>query len=183
MTMAMSNVVAVVVCKDQRVQRVVVLGPGGAGKSTLARELGARTGLPVFHLDRFYWRPGWDPMPDDEWAALQRDLFGGDAWIADGNYSRTLDTRLPRVDTIILMDVAPWRTVPRILWRTTRNRGHAIQADGCPERYDWEFVRWVATYRRRSRPRVMAKIQELAPAATLHVLRNPRAVRAFLASH
>jgi adenylate kinase family enzyme len=161
---------------------VVILGPGGAGKSTLARELGARTGLPVFHLDRFYWQPGWVATPDEEWAARQHELFAGEQWIADGNYSRTLETRLPRADTIILMDFPPWRTIPRILWRTTRNHGQCIQAAGCPERYDWEFTRWVATYRRRSRPRVLAKISELAPAATLHVLRNPRAVERFLGS-
>jgi hypothetical protein len=48
------------------------------------------------------------------------------------------------VRTIILLDLPPWRTVPRIVWRTTRNHGRAIQPDGCPERYDWEFIRWVA---------------------------------------
>ena len=45
----------------------LVVGPGGAGKSTFARRLGERTGLPVIHLDEHYWRPGWEPTPDDEW--------------------------------------------------------------------------------------------------------------------
>jgi adenylate kinase family enzyme len=161
-------------------RRVVILGPGGAGKSTLARELGARTGLPVFHLDRYYWKPGWVPTPDDEWAARQRELFAGDRWIADGNYSRTLHERLARADTIVLLDFSPWRTVTRILRRTTRNHGRAIQADGCPERYDWEFTRWVATYRRRSRPRVLAAIERDARHADLQVFRSPREVSTWL---
>ena len=162
------------------VQRVVIVGPGGAGKSTLARRLGARTGLPLIHLDEHFWHPGWIETPRDTWRIRQRELFAGDAWIADGNYSATLDERLPRADTVIFLDFPVWRTIPRALRRSIGHRGTAVQAEGCPERVDVQFLRWIANYRRRSRPVVLAAIAEHAPRARVHVLRNPRAVDAFV---
>jgi len=161
-------------------RRVVILGSGGAGKTTLATELGRRTGLPVVHLDQHFWHPGWVETPRDEWRIAQRQLFAGDEWIADGNYSATLDERLPRADTVVFCDFPTWRTLARAIGRSATNRGRAVQAVGCPERIDPQFLWWVACYRTRTRPNVLQAIAQLAPAAAVHVLRNPRAVRAFL---
>ena len=159
----------------------MIVGPGGAGKSTLADELGRRTGIPVVHLDQHYWRPGWVETPRDEWRAIQQELFSGATWIADGNYSGTLDERLPHADTVVFCDFPARVTVPRILRRWSRNHGEAVQAEGCPEHFDRAFLWWVLRYRRRSRPIVVRAISDLAPTAAVYVLRNPRAVTEFLA--
>jgi adenylate kinase family enzyme len=161
-------------------QRVVILGPGGAGKSTLARRLGTLTGLPVVHLDRHFWRAGWVETPRDQWRVVQRELFAGDAWIADGNYSGTLEERLPRTDTVVLLDFPAWRTLPRVFRRQLTRRGEAVQADGCVERFDVRFWWWVVNYRRRSRPRVLAAVGQYAPNAAVHILRRPRQVERFV---
>ncbi len=161
-------------------QRVVIVGPGGAGKTTLADELGRRTGLAVIHLDQHFWQPGWVETPRDVWRAIQQELFADDEWIADGNYGGTLDERLPRADTVIFCDFPAWRTLRRVLRRWSTNRGQAVQADGCAERFDARFLWWVLLYRRRSRPRVVQAIATLAPDASVHVLRTPHAVAEFL---
>ncbi|MFD4249666.1 hypothetical protein ACFWQL_08005 [Amycolatopsis thermoflava] len=98
-------------------RRVVVLGCGGAGKSTFSRRLGALLDLPVTHLDHVYWQPGWVPLPAGEFAARQRVLVAGERWLLDGNCGGTLEIRLAAADTVILLD--PPRRV--CLRRAARN--------------------------------------------------------------
>lgn len=117
------------------VERVAVVGPGGAGQSTFATALGEATGLPVVHLDRHFWQPGWVETPRDEWQERQRELCAGERWIADGNYGGTFDERFARADTVVVVARNRVACVASALWRTTRNYGKAIQADGCPERF------------------------------------------------
>lgn len=137
-------------------QRVIVMGPPGSGKSTLARCIGARHGLPVFHLDRAYWRPGWVKAPPDEFSAEVERLAALPAWVIDGNYTSTLLPRLRAADTVIHLDVPNWRCVPRLLRRTLAGYGRvrADAAPGCVERLDLGFLRfawsWNRTYRTRN---------------------------------
>jgi adenylate kinase family enzyme len=76
-------------------RRILVWGAPGTGKSTLARAIGARLGLPVIHLDAEYWRPGWVAPAQEEWLAQVTALAARDAWVMDGNYSATWHLRLP----------------------------------------------------------------------------------------
>lgn len=122
-------------------KRVAVVGSGGAGKSTFARALGATTGLPVIHLDEHFWKPGWVETQRDAWRACQERLLIGDRWIVDGNYGGTLDVRLRKVDTVIILALRPSVCVVQALRRELTNRGRAVQAPGCPERFDATFLR------------------------------------------
>jgi adenylate kinase family enzyme len=148
---------------------VVLLGRGASGKSTLARQLGAATGIPVVELDTLFWRPDLTPTAPAEWAAVQQEqLVRRPAWIADGDLGPydVLDVRLAAADTVVLLDFS----LARCAWRAVRRSR---------ERSD--FWRWVVGYRRRWRPLVLGRVGAVAPAADLHVLRGPRAVRRFLA--
>jgi adenylate kinase family enzyme len=89
----------------------VVTGMAGAGKSTFSRALAAKTGLPVIHLDIYYWKPGWVEPSEDEWREKQRALVSTDKWILDGNYHGTLDLRLERADKAVFLDI-PWWVCP-----------------------------------------------------------------------
>ena len=95
-------------------QRVIVIGSGGAGKSVFAARLAEGTGLPLIHLDALYWKPGWVAPAPDEWDETMRRLVAGERWIIDGNYSRTLEMRMAACDTAIFLDV------PRAVWRRRR---------------------------------------------------------------
>lgn len=87
-------------------RRVVILGRGGAGKSTLAARLGNALGLPVIELDRHFWAPDLTPTPKDRWARIQRRLSSGQAWVIDGDLGPydVLDVRLRAADTVIVLD-------------------------------------------------------------------------------
>ncbi len=103
-------------------RRVAIIGSGGAGKSTLARLLGERSGLPVVHLDRHFWSAGWIEPAPDEWVRTVQRLADEDTWISDGNYGRTMEIRLARADVIVFLDFPRWRCIPRVLRRTWRHR-------------------------------------------------------------
>jgi adenylate kinase family enzyme len=113
--------------------RVVVDGMTGAGKSTFSRELAARTGLPLIHLDLLYWKPGWSRPTPHEWSKKQREALAGDAWIADGNYPETLPLRLKRADTVVVLDTPWWRCATRAFRRGIRRPAGAVMPDGCED--------------------------------------------------
>lgn len=160
-------------------RRVAVVGPGGAGKSTFARELGTRTGLPVVHLDHHFWQAGWVETPRNEWRERQRAILVSDRWIADGNYGGTFDERFERADTVIVITRNRFACVAGALRRSIVNHGTAVQAEGCPERLQLAFYRWIWNYKRDSWPRLDAA---LGRHAHLHVveLTSRRAMRRFL---
>ena len=161
-------------------QRIAIVGPGGAGKSTFARELGARTGLPVVHLDQHYWKPGWVETPREKWAAFQDELFSHERWIADGNYGATFDVRFARADTVIVFALPRLTCVAGALRRSLAHRGTAVQAAGCPERVDVGFLRWIGRYPTDSRPQLDAALARHRRHLDVVELRSRRAGRACL---
>src|SRR6266536_2142249 len=68
------------------VERIAISGCGGSGKSHVARALGAALGISPVHLDTLYYDQDWNPLPKEEFAALQNDIVTQPQWIIDGNY-------------------------------------------------------------------------------------------------
>jgi adenylate kinase family enzyme len=164
-------------------QRILVIGSCGTGKSTLAREVGPRLGLPVIHLDREYWQPGWVAPEPAAWRARVEGLAARDAWVMDGNYSGTFDIRVPRAEAIVWLDLPRRIYFPRAVWRLLKGYGQVRDdiGPGCPERFDWDFLaNWVWTYPTRSRPRTLELLASLKGRLPIVVLKNPREVRAFV---
>lgn len=157
--------------------RVAIVGCGGAGKSALARQVGAITGIPVIHLDQHYWAPGWVPTPNAVWVERQRALLDGPRWIADGNYGGTLELRAGLADTIVFVDLPRRVCVTRAMRRV---RSPILQAPGCPQKVDLEFLRWIWSFPRETRPRVLALLGRHAPTTDVVHLRSSTEVRRFL---
>ncbi|MEQ9330114.1 hypothetical protein [Thalassobaculum sp.] len=164
-------------------RRVMIVGCPGAGKSTAARRLAARTGLPIVHLDRHYWQPGWTRPESAAWRRKVAELAAQPAWIIDGNYGSTLDIRVAAADTLIHLDFATRVCVWRVLKRTVTGLGTARRdefVDGCPERLDWPFLKFVLHYRRDHRDRDLARLEPFA--GTRYRFERPSEVDAFLAA-
>jgi adenylate kinase family enzyme len=115
-----------------RMRRIAVVGSGGAGKSAFARVLGRGLGLPVIHLDEHHWRPGWVESRKVEWCQLQGELLAGESWIVVGTYEGTLDLRLSRADTVIILALPRAVCTLRAPWRALSNHGREVQAPRLP---------------------------------------------------
>lgn len=165
-------------------RRVMIVGQPGSGKSALARALGARTGLPVVHIDHIHWQPGWAERPREEKTRLCREVEAGETWIFEGGHSATWATRLARADLLVWLDrpvgLRLWRVMVRCLRHLGRTRPDL--SEGCPEtlRTMPEFLRFIW----RTRNTARARLARLASEATCPVacLRSDHDVAEFLAS-
>lgn len=141
-------------------RRIAVIGSSGSGKSTLSRTLGALSGLPIVHLDKEYWQPGWVEPDRDGWNVRLADLTARPEWIIDGQYGSSLLPRLQRADLAIFLDLPTQVCLWRIARRTigTYGRVRPDMGEGCPERINLEFLHFVATFRRLQRPKIVAAL-------------------------
>jgi adenylate kinase family enzyme len=163
-------------------QRILVIGSPGAGKSTLAAELARRTGLPLIHLDQHAWLPGWVELDRELWNAKVQELIARDEWIIDGNYGGTLPLRLTRADTVIDLELPAWLCVARLLRRIFGGWGRvrADMAEGCPEQLDLAFLLYTVRFSWTHRRRIAEKLK-VFPGAVIR-LQSSRDVRRFLAT-
>lgn len=169
-------------------KRVLIIGSSGSGKSTLARQLGAKLELPVIHLDRHYWHPGWVGTPNAEWQKIVARLIQRDAWIMDGNYRNTLNMRLEAADSVVFLDLPPWICALRTLKRRIqyRNRPRPDIADGCKEfLFDpqlFQFIQHVLSYPDRAKPYVMSQLMGIANEKHVVLLQSTKDVNNFLST-
>lgn len=162
-------------------ERIIIIGCGGAGKSTLAQQLGKKLNIPVVHLDKIFWKPGWVETPPEEFDELHRRELARDQWIMDGNFNRTMPERIARCDTVIYLDFSRMACICGVVKRvlTTYGTVRPDMGEGCPERVDLEFLKWVWNYNRDKKERNYRLLNEAEHAQTI-VLKNRRAVKRFL---
>lgn len=161
-------------------QKVMIIGCCGAGKSSLARRLHEKTDLPLIHLDQHYHLPEWQEPSKEDWQSKMHKLVSGDRWIIDGNYGGTMDIRMSKADTIIYMDYPTVRCLWRVIKRTWKFHG-AVRPDmpaGCPERFNLEFLHYVATYNLTRRKGIFRRIEKAGIVPI--IIRNDRAAKAYI---
>ncbi len=163
-------------------KRVLVIGSCGAGKSTFSRRLHEITGLNLIHLDKLYHKPNWVEPEKDEWLETVREIIKDDEWIIDGNYGGSMELRLERCDNVIWLDlprnVCTFRVLKRI-WRY-RNGGRPDMAEGCEERFDWEFIRYVRRFSKDKNPAIKMRLAKFADSKNIFHLKSNRDIENFL---
>jgi adenylate kinase family enzyme len=140
-------------------QRILVMGSSGSGKSTFARRLSAITAIPVISIDALFWKPGWVEPDRAEFRERLAEAARQPRWIMDGNYpSHLVELRRDACDTVIWFDLPRSTCMLGILTRiaTSYGRVRPEMAEGCPEQIDLEFLRYVWTFREQQRPKLLA---------------------------
>ncbi|MFO1445502.1 DNA topology modulation protein [Bacillus sp. Bva_UNVM-123] len=162
-------------------KKIIIIGAGGAGKSTLAHKLGQILNIEVFHLDALFWKPNWTPTPQEEWESMTKQLLAKNSWIIDGNFGSTMDLRIQEADTIIFLDYSTIRCLYGVIKRRIQYHGKTRpdMGDKCPEKLDFEFIKWIAKYRKKKSPNIIAKLNELEHKTVFH-FRNPKETKNFL---
>jgi adenylate kinase family enzyme len=155
--------------------RVVVTGMAGAGKSTFARLLSKKTGLPVIHLDLYSWNPGWVRVPQGEMLEKQRVLLAGDKWIIDSNDVDD-DLLVARADTLVILATPWWICAWRAFRRGLRRPRDIHLPVGCEESFsqrlrdEWGIV-WRNWWNRNSvRERYLALASRCRNLMRVHIL-------------
>ncbi|MFI7388461.1 AAA family ATPase [Streptomyces sp. NPDC049813] len=101
-------------------RRIWLLGPPGAGKTTLGRRLAERLGHPHHELDAHFWHQGWNRADSDAFHAVVTGLAAGERWIVDGQYHDAHPVLAARADTVIWLDVPLGVALYRVTRRTLR---------------------------------------------------------------
>jgi adenylate kinase family enzyme len=164
--------------------RIMIVGQPGAGKSTLAARLGKRTGLPVIHIDKIHWRPGWVERSKAEKTRLCRKAEQRNRWIFEGGHSATWPSRLARADMLVWLDLPAslrlWRVVRRAIVGLGRTRPD--MAEGCPERLRSlpEFIAYIWTTRRSAQQKLGRLVASASVDCEVVHLRSDEDSAAFL---
>lgn len=141
-------------------KKIAIVGCSGAGKTTLAKYLGKKLSLPVYHLDKFYWKPGWQEENLNVFEKKHANLCKQKQWIIDGNSCRTITERLKHTDVIIFLDVPRWKCFFRIIFRRVRfhKKQRSDLPTGCFDRLELNYLRYVWRYNKQYKPYILHHI-------------------------
>lgn len=166
-------------------RKIMIIGNCGTGKSTLARQLSRILNIPVIHLDKLKFKPGWEEIDNTSFILkVENEMTTKPKWIVDGNYSSSFEKRAEAADTIILLKVPLILSYIRIIKRRLiyHKKVRPDVADGCKENLNWEMMKWVWDYKKRAAGKTAELIEKNKNNKTIIVLDSPKKAKNFLRS-
>jgi len=138
-------------------QKVIVIGCPGAGKSTFSRRLRDETGLPLYYLDMLWHKPDRTNIPREEFDAKLSVILKNPRWIVDGNYLRTMEMRMEACDTVFLLDYPL-----EVCLEGAASRVGTVREDmpWVEKEFDEEFRQWILSFRDDQLPKVYELIEK-----------------------
>ena len=138
-------------------ERAIVIGCPGAGKSTFARRLRDATGLPLYYLDAIWHRPDRTNVSREEFDERLGEITRRDQWILDGNYLRTMKVRLEASDTVFLLDYPLEVCLERAMSRIGTRRGDLPWVE---TELDPEFRQWILDFQKDQMPEIRRLLEQ-----------------------
>ncbi|OZM57977.1 topology modulation protein [Lottiidibacillus patelloidae] len=164
-------------------ERIMVIGvSAGVGKSTLTRNLGKKLNIPVYYLDCHYWNPGWKEASEDQFRERQKKIVANEKWVIDGNYSSTMNERLPYADTIIYIELPRWFAIYQVLkrWLTHLGKEREDRAEGCTEQMEWGFLHFIWTTYKGRKKKFRKMLKDLKSEKRVIILNSRKEIDKFL---
>ncbi len=162
-------------------ERIIIIGSCGAGKSTLAVNLAQKLSLPLVHLDKIKFIGNWQERSKEEFDEILLSELEKPRWIIDGNYNRTIPLRMKYCDTVIFLDFSRIACLWGVITRVIKHHGKTRPDMGgnCPERFDLQFMKFVWQFKTKHRRRYLEMLAN-ADDKKVIILRNRRQVKKFL---
>ena len=166
--------------------KIAVLGYSGSGKSTLARLLAEKYRVDILHFDTVQFLPGWVIRSDAEKTRLTEEFLNThDAWVIDGNYSRFFfERRMEEADEIVFLLFNRFSCLYRAYRRSRIYAGKTRpdMAEGCQEKFDWEFATWILWKGRgKKNKQLFGGVMNRYPDKIV-VIKNQKQLNAYMAS-
>lgn len=168
-----------------KLKRIAIIGNAGSGKSTLAYKLQQKLNLPIYHLDKYFWKPNWVYPDPDEYKIIHDNLCDQDEWIIDGMNLRVLEYRIQRADIIIFLNIPRYKCFLNIFKRTFKYYGKETPsgAKDCPEQMGWKFIKflkWVWDFKAKYPPKIMELFNIYKDTKEIYILRSQKEIDQFL---
>ncbi|MBO4325617.1 MAG: adenylate kinase [Lachnospiraceae bacterium] len=160
-------------------KKIIIIGSPGAGKSTFARKLRDKTGLPLYYLDMLWHLPDRTTVTREEFDAKLAAIMAADEWILDGNFGRTMETRMQHCDTIFLLDYPMEVCLAGIKARVGTVREEMPWVE---EELNKDFAQWVTEFPKVRLPEIYSLLEKYQEGREVHILRSREETDAYLQS-
>jgi len=159
--------------------KILIIGSSGSGKSTFANQLGKKLNREVIHLDKIYYKSGWqeDHATRDEWKQKVLDLVSKDEWIIDGHYNSTLNIRIPAADTIIFFDFSKFACLYRVIRRAMDKTQPFDKPEGNFNRLSWNLIKKIIIFKRG---KILTMLEPYKSTKKVFIVRNDKEVSQLL---
>ena len=150
-------------------EKIIIIGPGGAGKSEMSRRLKDILNLPLYHLDNIFWKEDRTHITREEFDIKLNELLSKDRWIIDGDYSRTYETRIQKADTIIFLDYPLDVCLKGVESRIGKPREDIPWKEDI---FDPEFKQWIIDWFKDTRPAVLSLLEKYKNTKNIVILHS-----------
>jgi len=158
-------------------KKVIIIGGGGSGKSSLADRIGKYTNYPVYHLDNLLLDSNWIKKDKSQWEEISQVFLTKDVGVVDGNYSSSMPNRVKWADVIIYIDISTCVQLWRIVSRYIRNKLGLDKRCGFPdeskEKLNWGFILWTYHWNKRHKTKIIS-LMETQKDKKFLIIKEPR---------
>ena len=157
--------------------KIIVIGPGGAGKSEMSRKLREILNLPLYHLDIIFWKEDRTHITREEFDKKLNELLAKDEWIIDGDYSRTYEVRIEKADAVIFLDYPLDVCLSGIESRIGKPRDDIPWKE---DKFDPDFKEWIINWFKETRPKVLSLLDKYKDKKNIVVLHSREEGKEFI---